>query len=87
MADGTVEMWETADDYVQGSQGGRLRTWTRTRLDWAEPVQVGGAGVNVAVRYSRLNRAGETLSSYDAVYLVTNRDGHVGIQARSSFAP
>ena len=87
LADGTVELWATAEDYVQGSQGGRLRAWSRTRLDWAEPVQVGGAGVNVAVRYSRLNRAGETLSGYEAVYLVTNRDGHVGIQARSSFAP
>ena len=48
---------------------------------------MGAAGVNVAVRYSRLNRQGETLSSYEAVYLVTNREGHVGIQARSSFAP
>ena len=80
-------MWDTAEEYVGGSQGGRLRAWTHTRLDWAEPVQVGGGGVNVAVRYSRLNRQGETLSSYEAVYLVTTRDGHVGIQARSSFAP
>jgi hypothetical protein len=87
LADGLVEMWDTAEDYVQGSQTGRLRAWARTRLDWAEPVQVGGGGVNVAVQYSRLNRHGETLASYEAVYLVTNRDGHVGIQAGSSFAP
>jgi len=87
LADGRVEMWDTAQDYVSGSQGGRLRAWTRTRLDWAEPVQVGGGGVNVAVRYSRLNPLGDTLSSYEAVYLVTNRDGHVGVQARSTFAP
>ena len=87
VADGTVEMWDTAEDYVNGSQGGRQRAWVETLLDWAEPVQVGGAGVNVAVRFSRLNRQGETLSSYEAVYLVTNRDGHIGIQARSSFAP
>ncbi|MDP6581389.1 MAG: hypothetical protein QF681_12110 [Vicinamibacterales bacterium] len=87
VADGTVEMWDTAEDYVTGSEGGRQRAWVETRLDWAEPVQVGGAGVNVAVRFSRLNTLGETLSSYEAVYLVTNRDGHIGIQARSSFAP
>jgi len=87
VADGAVEMWDTAEDYVNGSQGGRQRTWVETRLDWAEPVQVGGAGVNVAVRFSRLNGQGETLSSYEAVYLVTTRDGHVGVQARSSFAP
>ena len=87
VADGTVEQWETAEDYVNGLQGGRLRTWAGTPLDWAEPVQVGGGGVNVAVRYSRLNPLGDTLSSYEAVYLVTDRDGHVGIQARSSFAP
>jgi hypothetical protein len=87
IADGQVEQWETADDYMDGLQGGRLRTWAGTRLDWAEPVQVGGGGVNVAVRYSRLNPLGDALSSYEAIYLVTNRDGHVGIQARSSFAP
>jgi len=87
VADGTVEQWETAEDYIDGLQGGRLRTWAGTRLDWAEPVQVGGGGVNVAVRYSRLNPLGDTLSSYEAVYLVTNRDGHVGVQARSTFAP
>jgi hypothetical protein len=87
IADGQVEQWETADDYVSGLQGGRLRTWAGTRLDWAESVQVGAGGVNVAVRYSRLNPEGDTLSSYEAVYLVTNRDGHVGIQARSTFAP
>ena len=50
-------------------------------------MQVGAGGVNVAVRYSRLNPLGETLSSYEAVYLVTTRDGRIGIQARSSFAP
>lgn len=87
IADGRVEQWETADAYAGGLQGGRLRAWAGTRLDWAEPVQVGAGGVNVAVRYSRLNPQGETLSSYEAVYLVTNRDGHVGIQARSTFAP
>lgn len=87
IADGRIEQWDTADDYMNGLQGGRLRTWTGTRLDWAEPVQVGGGGVNVAVRYSRLNPLGHALSSYEAVYLVTDRDGHVGIQARSSFAP
>ncbi|MDG2040855.1 MAG: hypothetical protein P8J30_10280 [Ilumatobacter sp.] len=87
IADGQVEQWDTADDYMDGLQGGRLRTWAETRLDWAEAVQVGGGGVNVAVRYSRLNPLGDVLSSYEAVYLVTNRDGHVGVQARSSFAP
>ena len=87
VADGSVELWETADAYAAGSQAGRLRTWAGTRLDWAEPVQVGAGGVNVAVRYSRLNPLGETLSSYEAVYLVTTRDGRTAIQARSSFAP
>ena len=87
VADGAVDLWDSADAYLQGPQIGRQRTWSRTRLDWARPVQIGAAGVNVAVRLSRLNRLGVTLSSHEAVYLVTDRDGHVGIQARSSFAP
>ena len=87
VADGAVDLWDSADAYLQGPQVGRQRTWSRTRLDGARPVQIGAAGVNVAVRLSRLNRLGVTLSSHEAVYLVTNRDGNIGIQARSSFAP
>ena len=41
----------------------------------------------MAVRYSRLSPTGATLSSYEALYLVTTRDGRTGVQARSSFAP
>ncbi len=87
VADGRVTFWESAEQYLAGSEPGRLRSWAGTRLDWAEPVQVGGGGVNVAVRYSRLSPDGATLSSYEALYLVTTRDGHTGVQARSSFAP
>ena len=87
VADGAVVLWESAAQYLAGPEPGRLRTWAGTRLDWAEAVQVGGGGVNVVVRYSRLSPSGATLSSYEALYLVTTRDGHIGVQARSSFAP
>ena len=82
-----LDYWASREEFLQGSEPGRLRTWYETRLDEVVPYQVGVNGVNVRVRYSRLNRHGETLSSYDAVYLITDRDGRSAVQARSSYAP
>ncbi len=39
------------------------------------------------VQYSRLNSEGDPLATYDAIYLVTNRDGNWAVQARSTYAP
>lgn len=87
VAGGTVEMWETAEEYLAGLQPGRQRTWFHTGLDSMDVVQVGANGANVALQFSRHNSEGETMSSYEAVYLVTRRDGRWAVQARSSFAP
>lgn len=82
-----LDYWASRQEFVEGSEPGRLRTWFETRLDEVEPYQVGVNGVNVRVRYSRLNRHGDALASYDAVYLVTDREGSSAVQARSTYAP
>ena len=79
--------WKTRQDFLDGPEMGRQRTHHQTRLDIVEPYQVGAKGVNVKVRYTRLNSEKEDLSTYDAIYLVTNRDGNWAVQARSTYAP
>ncbi len=82
-----LDLWKSREDFLAGTEPGRQRAWFRTKLENAEPIQAGASGVNVTVRYSRLNSQGEKLSAYDAVYLVTNRNDRWAVQARSSYAP
>jgi len=61
--------------------------WNHSELDEIEAVQVAEDGVNVALTFSRYNAAGEVVSTFNTLYLVTNDNGRWGIRARSSFAP
>ncbi len=61
--------------------------WHHTYLDEAEVVQSSPDKVHFAVRFTRYNEAGEPLEVHHSFYVVTNQDGHWGIQARSSFVP
>ena len=85
IADGRVEIWRTADEYLAGPEPGRQRTWHQTRVDSARVVQATATGVNVTVTFSRLDRAGTVLSRDAGVFLAVQRDGAWKIQARSTF--
>ena len=87
VAGGTARLWETAEAFKEGREPGRMRAWYRTRVETIEPMQVGENGVNALVRSSLQNPLGHTLSTVDAVFLVTRRDGAWKVQARSSYAP
>lgn len=82
-----LEFWRDKEEFLSGTEPGRQRTWRLTSAESIEPIQVGSAGVNLAVRFLRQNSSDETLSSYEAVFLVTRRDSKWAIQARSTFAP
>ena len=84
IADGRVEIWGTADDYLAGPEPGRQRTWHETRVDSATVVQSTATGVNVAVSFSRIGRDGRVLSSDEGVFLVVLRQGSWKVQARST---
>jgi hypothetical protein len=47
-------------------------------------VQASANGVNIAVTYSRRDRGGRVLSSYEAVLLVVRRDDGWKVQAIST---
>ena len=85
IADGRVEIWRTADDYLAGPEPGRQRTWHQTRVDSARVVQATATGVNVTVTFSRLDRTGAVLSRDEGVFLAVLRDGAWKVQARSTF--
>jgi hypothetical protein len=84
IGDGAVEVWNSVDEFLAGSDPGRQRTWYETRLDQSEVVQVSADGVNVAVTYSRRDRAGQVLSKYEAIILVVRRSGAWRVQAVST---
>ena len=82
-----LEYWRDREAFLAGTEPGRQRTWSRIELERSEPIQSGANGTNLLIRYNRLNAEGETLSTYDAVFLVTQRDSKWAVQARSTFAP
>lgn len=84
IADGQVETWRTAADYLAGPEPGRQRTWYQTTIDSTRVVQATATGVNVLVSFSRLDRAGAVLTKDEGVFLAVPRDGTWKIQARST---
>ena len=61
--------------------------WDHSEWDEIEAIQVAENGVNVALTFSRYNAAGDVVSTFNTLYLVTNDNGRWGVLARSSFAP
>lgn len=61
--------------------------WHHSAWDSIELINEGKNKVQFKVRFTRYNAKDQKLASYDSLYIVTKRDGHWGIQARSSFAP
>ena len=56
--------------------------WDRSRLDSATVVQAGEGQAHVAGRYTRLRADGSAIFSNQVLYVVTEEDGSIGIQAR-----
>ncbi len=56
--------------------------WDRSRLDSAIVVQAGEGQAHVAGRYTRLRADGSAIFSNQVLYVVTENDGSIGIQAR-----
>ena len=56
--------------------------WDRSRLDSAIVVQAGDGQAHVAGRYTRLRADGSAIWSNQVTYVVVEKDGSTGIQAR-----
>ncbi len=82
-----VEYWQTLEDFMAGTEPGRQRTWDETRIENLQVVQASENSANVTLRYSRHSADGDELSQYEALYLVTQRDGAWKVQAQSVMGP
>jgi hypothetical protein len=83
LADGHLEILDSADAYLAGPEPGRQRTWFQTRVDRSAVVQTTTNGVNITASLSRVGRDGTVLSTDEGLFLAVRRDGVWKIQARS----
>ena len=61
--------------------------WKYSDWDYRHVVQAGDAKVHMNVQFTRYRSDDSVIGHYPSLWVVTNQNGHWGIQVRSSFAP
>ncbi len=90
LASGEVVVTETEEEFVADMDFDAFAErfgWDHSAWDEIEAIQVAENAANVALTFSRYNAAGEVISTFNTLYLVTKENDKWGISARSSFAP
>lgn len=90
IASGTVRVWETPEEYAGRDVFSTLTSqygWHHSVWDKREAVQSGKDKVHFATTFSRYDKDGKKIATFDSLYIVTKQNGHWGTLARSSFAP
>jgi len=64
-----------------------MPAWDHSAWARREVIHSGPDKVHIDTRFIRYRADGSVLASYDSLYIVTKRNGHWGVLARSSFAP
>jgi len=65
----------------------RLAPWRYSRWESMTVVQSGPGKVHFAVTFVRFDASDREIGRFPSLYIVTLKDSHWGVQARSSFAP
>ena len=60
--------------------------WAESRWDERTAIHAEKDKVHLAVQFSRWRKDGSLIGRYKSIYIVTDQNGHWGVQARSSFA-
>jgi hypothetical protein len=89
LASNNVRVYNSAEDFVRenGDYVKRLGVWDHSKWESMKTVQQGAEKVHFAVVFVRYDAAGKLIGKFPSFYVVTLKDGHWGVQARSSFAP
>ena len=90
IAGGNVRVWQDVEEYTAYMDFDRFikqTGWHHSVWDERTVIQSGKDKVHIAVQFSRYDKDDRKIATYESLYIVTNRDGHWGTQARSSFAP
>jgi hypothetical protein len=88
IAGGDVMVWQTPEDYARTNDLEKLAAsgWHHSKWDWRHLVQSSDDKLHFTVQFSRYDDQDRRLVSYESFYIVTRKDGHWGVQARSSYA-
>ena len=67
---------------LMAAQGWHHSAWLRRKV-----IHSGNDKVHFDTCFGRYREDGSVIGEYDSIYIVSNQDGHWGVQGRSSFAP
>jgi hypothetical protein len=89
MASNTVRVFNTREDFITESKdyAAKLGNWDHSAWEEMKVVQSGPDKVHFAVVFVRYDKSGKVIGKFPSLYIVTLKDGHWGVQARSSYAP
>lgn len=88
LAGDQVIVWQSATDYAAANDLAPLADtgWAYSRWDFIRPVQADATKVHFALQFTRYDAQDRAQQSFQALYVVTLKDGHWGVQSRSSYA-
>jgi hypothetical protein len=88
-ASNTVAVYPDAADFERknANYAQRLAPWDHSKWERMKVIQSGPDKVHFAVEFIRYDKSGKEIGRFPSLYVVTLKDGHWGVQARSSFAP
>lgn len=88
-ASNQVRVYNTLEDFVKenANYAQRLAPWDHSKWESMKVIQSGADKVHFAVEFIRYDKSGKEIGRFPSLYVVTLKDGHWGIQGRSSFAP
>jgi len=89
-ADGQVQVWETEQEFINFMSCEAILSltpdWDHSEFDSIEIVQSGSRKVHITLVATRYDAAGKALGSFETFFIMTEKEGHWGTQARSSYA-
>ncbi len=88
-ASNEVKVYNTAEEFAREMRDypKRLTPWDYSRWESMRVIQSGPDKVHFEVTFVRFDAAGKEIGKFPSLYIVTLKNGHWGVQARSSFAP
>lgn len=84
-----VTLWNTKEEYSSIDIFERLSStgWHHSAWLSRKVILVSKNKVHISTIFQRYDENNNPLKQYQSLYIVTNKDGHWGVQARSSLAP
>ncbi len=88
-ASNEVRTYNTAAEFTRdmADYPKRLAPWHHSRWESMKAIQSGPDKVHFEVTFVRYDENNKEIGKFPSLYIVTLKNGHWGVQARSSFAP